>query len=246
MTDTNVPSPSVPDKGPAARLIGVLLSPGETFRAIVARPTWLVAAIVVILLSGGSQLWFQSTEVGRQATLDETVRRTEALGFKVTDQMYEQLRKGIMEPSPARMAVSYVTTAVVPLVIWAAIAGLLFLAFSATGGQAAFKQVYAVVVHSWVVLAVGALVVTPMNYLRESASSATNLAVFLPFLPEGSFFARLAGMVDLFAVWWVVVLAIGLAACYRKKARNVAAALFAVYAVIALGFAAFMAMRSAS
>jgi hypothetical protein len=34
--------------------------------------------------------------------------------------------------------------------------------------------------------------------------------------------------------------------CYRKKTRNVAAGLFAVYGVIAIAFAAFMAMRSSS
>ena len=45
--------------------------------------------------------------------------------------------------------------------------------------------------------ALGTLFLTPLNYFRESLSSATNLGVFLPFLPEGSFLARLVGMVDL-------------------------------------------------
>jgi len=77
-------------------------------------------------------------------------------------------------------------------------------------------------------------------------SSSTNLAVFFPFLPESSFFARLLGMVDVFMVWWVSVLAIGLAVCYRKKTRGVAITLFAIYAVIAIAIAGFQAMRSAS
>lgn len=246
MTDTTVPAALVPDKGPVARFFGVLLAPTETFRAVAAKPTWLVMALIVIVLSGGSQLWFQSTDVGRQATLDETVRKTEAFGIKVNDQMYETLRKGIMEPPPWRVALSAGTMVVAPLVMWAVIAGIFFLVFASTGGQATFKQVFAVVVHSSVVSAIGALLMTPVNYFRESLSSATNLGVFLPFLPEGSFVARLAGMVDVFLVWWVMVLAIGLAVCYKKKTRNVAAALFAVYGVIAVAFAAFMAMRSSS
>jgi hypothetical protein len=129
---------------------------------------------------------------------------------------------------------------------WAIIAGILFLVFASTGGQAAFKQVFAVVVHSSVVSAVGTIIMTPVNYFRESLSSATNLGVFLPFLPEGNFLARFAGMVDVFIVWWVMILAIGLAVCYRKKTRNVAVGLFAVYGVIAIAFAAIMAMRSSS
>lgn len=245
MTETTATAP-VPVKDPVARFFGILLSPTETFRAVVAKPTWLVVALIVIAVSGGSQLWFQSTDIGRKATLDESVRKTEAFGFKVSDQMYEGMRKSIMEPPPWRVALSAATIVVFSLGIWAVIAGLLFLVFSAIGGQAAFKQVFAVVVHSSVVSAVGTLIVTPVNYVRESMSSATNLGVFLPFLPEGNFIARFAGMVDVFVVWWVMVLAIGLAVCYRKKTRNVAAGLFAVYGVIAIAVAAFMAMRSSS
>lgn len=245
MTETTATAP-VPVKDPVARFFGILLSPTETFRAVVAKPTWLVVALIVIALTGGSQLWFQSTDIGRKATLDESVRKTEAFGFKVSDQMYEGMRKSIMEPPPWRVALSAATIVVFSLAIWAVLAGLLFLVFSAIGGQAAFKQVFAVVVHSSVVSAVGTLILTPVNYFRESLSSATNLGVFLPFLPEGNFIARFAGMVDVFVVWWVMVLAIGLAVCYRKKTRNVAAGLFAVYGVIAIAVAAFMAMRSSS
>jgi hypothetical protein len=246
MTDTTASAPSVPDKDPVSRFLGVLLSPTETFQVVVARPTWLVVALIVILLSGGSQMWFQTTEVGRQATLDEAVRRTESFGLKLEGDAYEKVRQSIMEPPPWRVALSAVAVVAVPLVLWAALAGLLFLVFSAVGGQARFKQVFAVVVHSAAVSAVGALVMTPVNYFRESLSSATNLGVFLPFLDEGSFLARLAGMVDLFLVWWVIVLSIGLAVCFKRKTSRVAAGLFAVYALIAIGFAAFMAMRSSS
>jgi hypothetical protein len=246
MTDATTPATTVPDKDPVSRFFGVLFAPAETFRAVVARPTWLVVALMVIVLAGGSQLWFQSTEVGRQAMLDEAVRQSEAFGFKLEGPAYDKVRDSIMEPPAWREALSVASMVVVPLVVWAAIAGVLFLAFSAFGGQAAFKQVYSVVVHSWVVPTVGAVVMTPVNYLRESLTSATNLGVFLPFLPEGNFLARLAGMVDVFRVWWVMVLAIGLAVCYRKKTRNVAIGLFAVYGVIALALAAIMAMRSSS
>ena len=99
-----------------------------------------------------------------------------------------------MEPPPWRVALSAATMVVVPLVIWAVIAGLAVPGVRvSTGGQATFKQVFAVVVHSAVVSAVGTVIMTPVNYFRESLSSATNLGVFLPFLPEGSFLARLAG-----------------------------------------------------
>lgn len=245
MSDTTAPAPAVPDKSVVARFVGVLVSPKETFQAVAAHPRWLVMGLIVILLTAIPTLWFQNTPVGRQATLDETVRRTEAFLGPLSDQAYEGLRKGIMEPSPARLAVSAVSMFVVFPIIWAAMAGIAMGIFGVfMGGSGSFKQTLSAVVHSNVVGVVGALVITPVNYFRESMSSATNLAVLLPFLPEGSFLARLFGMVDLFTVWWFAVLAIGLGVVFKKKTSTVAMVVFGIYAVIAIAIAAFMAARS--
>ena len=87
------------------------------------------------------------------------------------------------------------------------------------GGDATFKQVFAIVAHSGVVLAALSLFTTPLAYARESMSSATNLGVFLPFLDESSFLARLLGSIDLIFIWWMVSLAIGLGVLYRRAHR---------------------------
>ncbi len=108
------------------------------------------------------------------------------------------------------------------------------------GGQATFKQLFAVYVHSNVVAAVGQMFTGPLNYFRGSMSSATNLSVVLPMIDEHSFLGRLLGMIDLFLIWWVVVLAIGLGALYRRRTQPIAIGLFAVYAVIILAAAAVM------
>jgi hypothetical protein len=160
--------------------------------------------------------------------------------------MYEEMRKGIFEPSTLRQTLTVAGILLASPIIWAALAGILFLVFGVfTGGSATFKQLFAVVVHSSAVGAVQTLFVTPLNYFRETMSSATNFGVFLPFLAEGSFFARFAGMVDLFILWWLAVLSIGVAVAYKKKTTGgVAMVIFGVYAVIALGIAAFMAARS--
>ena len=73
-----------------------------------------------------------------------------------------------------------------------------------------------------------------MNYLRGTMSSATNLAVLLPMIDEASFLGRLLGMVDLFIIWWLLVLAIGLGVLYRRRTQPIAISLMAVYAVIAV------------
>jgi hypothetical protein len=106
------------------------------------------------------------------------------------------------------------------------------------GGDATFKQVFAVVCHSGVVLAALSVFTTPLAYVRESLSSATNLGVFLPFLDESSFLARMLGSIDLIFIWWMLSLAIGLGVLYRKRTGPIATTMFAHYAAIAVIIAA--------
>jgi hypothetical protein len=63
-------------------------------------------------------------------------------------------------------------------------------------------------------------------------TSPTTLAVFLPMLEEASFAGRLAGLIDLFLIWWAVVLAIGLAVLYRRKTQPIIIGLLSVYILI--------------
>ena len=108
-------------------------------------------------------------------------------------------------------------------IIGAVIAGILFAIFNAAmGGNATFKQVFTVVVHAGAISALSQLFTGPFNYFRGTMTSATNLAVLLPMLPENRSSARLLGMIDLFLIWWVFVLAIGLAVLYRRRTQPIA------------------------
>jgi hypothetical protein len=115
------------------------------------------------------------------------------------------------------------------------ICGILYAVFNAAmGGNATFKQLLAVVVHAGVITALAQLFAAPLNYARGSMSSATNLSVLLPMLDENSLLAQFLGMIDLFMVWYVVVLAIGLGVLYRRRTQPIAISLFVVYGVIAI------------
>ncbi len=112
------------------------------------------------------------------------------------------------------------------------------------GGDATFKQTFAIVAHSGVILAVLSLFTTPLAYVRESLSSATNLAVFLPFLDEASFLARLLGSIDLIYIWWMVSLSIGLGVLNKKRTGPIAISLLLFYIAIGVIIAAIKTARS--
>jgi hypothetical protein len=229
-------APTAAPKPLPARLIGVLTSPMATFQSIVPTPKWFGALAVTTLVVALFSALPMTTDAGRQATLDQQVQAMKSFGVEVTDQMYEQ-----MERRAASLPYTTAASVIVISPIFALIvAGLLFAVFNAAmGGEASFKQVFSVIAHAGVISALGAVFSGAINYFRGATGSVANLGALLPMLPEKSFIGNLLGTIDVFLVWYVVVLAIGLAVLYRRRTQPIALALLGVYAVIALGIAMF-------
>ena len=80
-------------------------------------------------------------------------------------------------------------------------------------------------------LALSLLVVLNAGYLGATVYFYDTRNLFILTLP-------VLGAFDLVRLWWTVNLAIGLAVLYRRRTAPVATALIAVYAVIALVYAA--------
>jgi hypothetical protein len=231
------PRPEAARKSLAARLIGTIFSPGDTFRSIAAHPAWLGAMVVVVLTVAAANFVLLSTDVGQQALLDQQIRGSEAWGRTVTDQQQEQMERML----PMMRFITAGSIILAAPIITFALAGLLLAVFNtALGGEATYKQVLAVNTHAGAITVISTLFTMPLNYARESLSGATNLAVFAPFLEEGSLAARFLGLIDLFLVWWVVVLAVGLAVLYKRRTGPVALSLLGAYVGIAVIIAVVM------
>jgi hypothetical protein len=224
-----------------SRAVGVITAPRATFEKIVAAPRVGGALMLVTIISTLAVGLLLSSERGQQAWLDQAVSQQEAFGNTVTDEQYEGMRS--MSKYAAYMgAVQFIVGVPLGALI---MGGILYAIFNALmGGSATFKQVMAVVAHSQIISALAFLVTTPINYVKGTMTGATNLGVLFPMLDESSFAARLLGMMDLFLLWWLFVLSVGIAVLYKRKTSSVAMVLFGIYFVIALGFAAFISSRS--
>lgn len=233
--------PSTPAARPLSflqRVIGTVISPGETMASVAAHPAWLdVLAFTTVLVALGFGL-FLSSDVGQAAYVEQAVASVESFGQTVNAEMYTVLQR---QATISRYLQPAAIVFFAPLTT-AGIAGILFGVFAVLGGEARYRQVFAVVTHAGVISLLQQAFTLPMNYQRQSMSSATNLAVFFQNLPDGSFLASLLGFIDLFWIWYLVVLAIGLAAVYRRRWTSVAGGLFVVYIVIGLALAAIKAV----
>ena len=239
MTDT-IAAQSSPMPAPQrlpARAIGVLTSPRATYAGVAACPRWFGMLALVLVISMTCVFAFLSTDAGKDAFLDQQVRQTESFsGRPMTDDQYARVQK-MLPYSPYIGAAGQLV--VLPLAALL-IAGISFAVFTALlGGDGTFKQTFAVVAHSGMVITLSQLFMTPLNYARGTMSSATNLGVFAPFLDEGSFAAHLLGSIDLFILWWAISLAIGLGVLYKKRTGPIATSLIVVYVAIGVIIAAY-------
>jgi len=218
-----------------ARIGGIIFSPRATYADVAAHPRWAATFLVVYLVSAAVATAFMRTEVGRAAVVDQQITQAESYGRQLTQQQIDRLETMSQYYGALAPVLQFVSLVVGSLIV----SGLAFAVFNALlGADASFRQVFAVVVHSGVILAALSLFSTPLAYARQTLSSTTNLAVFAPFLDDSSFPARLLGSIDLVYIWWMVSLAIGLGVVYRRRTAPIATTVIAIYVVIGIVIAA--------
>lgn len=220
------------------RVTGVLMHPRATMAEVVRHPafitTWVVVLLAVILCGG----LLLSTEVGQQALVDERVRVTEALGQRVDDAEYARLQA---DPPLLVYLTSGGRLLLMPLTTLAVAAGLLLLA-RIDGVKVTYVTALAITVHATVVLAVQQIVALPFHYVQEALTSPTTVAGVLRIFDEGTWAARVFGTIDVFGLWWMWLLSVGLAAAAGKPSRRYLWRLLAVYVGVAVVVAVVFAV----
>jgi hypothetical protein len=204
---------------------------------VVARPTWAALWLVILLVWVGCGAWVFSSDTGRQALVDERVRVVEAFGGRLDDTAYARLQT---HPPYSAYFTSGGRMLLAPPVMLAVAAGL-WLASRSGRPAGTFRQGLAVAVHASVVLALGQLVALPVHMGRESLTSPFTLAVVLP-VDEGTLLARVAGALDLFALWWMWLLALGAATLTHRSVRRPLAGLVGAYVAVVVIMAVIQAL----
>lgn len=198
--------------------------------------TWAL----LLALWGGAAAALLGAPVGRQALVDERVRVVEAVGGAVDDATYAALQARppywIYFSSGGRALLFPAVTLAVGLGLY------LWVGRRGRGFVAALS----VAVHASVALVLQQLVATPLHFLRESLTSPFNLAALLPLFDEGSLPARFLGTVELFGVWWVLLLAIGCGALSGRRGREFVLPLLGVYVGVAGVIAALVVLTGGS
>jgi hypothetical protein len=211
----------------------------------------LLAAITVT--AAAANVILLNTAVGQQALVDQWERTAIAFGQPVDDARYAELQAWSARGPAYGVVAAVLNIPGVVLAVTTLIVGVFgrTQAGRAQSGRTPstrvpFATVLAVVAHTGIILALRLVVAAPIAYARETTASATSLSVWFPGLDDASPVARFFGLIDVFAIWWAVVLAIGVSLLYRRPAGRLAVWFIGLYAGVAAGLAIVMALLSSA
>jgi hypothetical protein len=220
----------------------MVLRPRQTLAKVAQAPKWGLAWSALLLvwaLCGGVLL---SSDVGRQAIVDERVRVVETFGGVITDEHYAELQARppwwIYFTSGGRTLLAPPVTVLAAIGVW--------LVARREGTAAALSQTLALSVYASVVLVIGQVLATPLHYVRESLTSPLNMAAILPLMEEGTLPARFFGTLDFFALWWVGLLALSLSVLTGRRMGRYFWPFLALYLVFAASIAGLIAVMGGS
>jgi hypothetical protein len=223
------------------RILGVLVSPGKTFRSIAERPAWVAPLLVLVLLSGA-----MATLITQRIDMADVVRhRMEESGRQVSQ---EDLDRGIEVAERFGWIFGLIPVVVAPIAYLAG-AAVFFGIFRLLGSNLTFKQAFAAFLYAMAPGVVAALLAVPIILSRQSLSieelqSGTilmsNLGAFAPE-DSGPVLKAALSAIDVFTLWTLALLAIG----YRIVARVSAATATATVAVLWLIFVGLKVGRAA-
>ena len=237
------------------RLIGTLLSPGETFQDINRKPNWLVPILLAIVFSlAGNLIIFKRIKPDWEKIAREQVEKSLESQGKTMSDLPEQQREAINNRIKMSSKISPIITIAGPffLPIVMAILALLFWGVTTImGEQTTYKKVFSLTAHAFsvVLIIVQTLLGVLVVFLRnpEDIDITKGIATTNPgmLMPQGtspiltSLFTRL----DILSIWFLVLMSIGLAAvCRKMKVGKAAAIVFGLWTLYIIGAVAFAAI----
>jgi hypothetical protein len=224
--------------GVGGRAFGILTAPRATFEAVARAPQWVGILMLTFLLAAGSAAMVLETDIGQLALLDQWEQTAAAFGRDLDDAEYAAMAQASDNGAVYGVLTAFTSGPVLTILL----SGGLFAAFRiAIPNAVRFRQVLAVVAHAGVILALRQIVAAPLVYANETLARAATMGIFFVTLDEVSPLARFFAIIDLFVIWWAVVLAIGMSVLYERPARRLAGMFVGAYLMLAIVLTAIMA-----
>lgn len=239
------PTPAAPELNAFEKLFNVLLSPTATFESVRVRPDWWLPLLLITAVSFGMTYVLTERMDMEDFYRGIVERQADAQGWddaRIEEQLEAMEAQAASQGSPL---VSLFTTpafmVIIALVFWGAM--------RAAGGVNNFTQTMGATFYGWTPLVIKSVLVTLFALRKDSIpfSERSSILVshlgFLASPADNPVLHSALTWVDVFNIWALVLLSIGLAVVARFSVRKVAIFMVIVYLIamgIGVGLAALM------
>jgi hypothetical protein len=225
---------------PLARVAGVFASPGPTFAAIARRPSWWLPLIICAVVSIAA-----TAAVLPRIDFESALREgLAARGRTIPEAQFDQ----ILATQKRLAGLGYVWAALAPALIALVVGTVLLLAFKAFGWDLQFRQAFGVTSHA-LLPTIGISMLLILFVTRLDLVNPADLGDlthsnpgFLVDRHANPALHSLAGSLDVFGIWMLILLVIGFAAAANVTRRKAAMLIVSLWGVLVLGKAAWAAI----
>lgn len=247
-TNPSVPSPEAQPLSEGQRLAYTFFAPSKAFTDLRRNASWwgpyLIIAITSILF-----VFVVDQKVGFPKVVDNMMQLRPKQAEKI-DRLPPDQKLQIMDRQVTFTKFLSYSIPIVALIVYAILAGVLFVTLKLVGADIQFKSLYALIVYSRLPQVFMALLAI-LSLLAGSSSDgfnienpvATNAGYFIG--PEGSPVLRtLLTPFDVLSLWSLILTAIGLTCISKVKRGTAFAVVFGWFVIVVLVRVAFAAAFS--
>jgi len=216
-TNSEMNAPETPQVGMGSRFLAVFTDPRKAFASIRGNHEWLAYMVIVFILAiAGYQLTKPLIIRDQLAQLEQRLDANPSITAEQKEAYMEQTES--MMSGPLAMVFAVVA---ICIMAFAGAGILLFLGNIIMGGQTSYLHVLNMFTLTWMIGIPESIIKIPLALAKDSAKVATSLALLLPADSPNAFLMTLLGKFDLFGLWQLILVIIGMSVlCKTSTAKS--------------------------
>jgi hypothetical protein len=203
-----------------SRLTGVFFEPKKTFEDIASRPTWAVPLVLAIIVG-----LLYCAAIGQRIGWDNVAQQQiEQRMATMTAEQRAQAQQGLEISKKITSVMAYVSAVLGALIMYLVAAGVLVgIVSGLMSAPISFKQTFAIMSYTGMIGVLAGILMILVVFLKANPADYDighplmfNLGVFMSPDTANKFVYNLASAADLFSIWRMLLVAVGLKAAGGK------------------------------
>jgi hypothetical protein len=213
--------------GGASKILNIFFEPRKVFESLKIKPTWLVPYIIVALLGIG---FFYTTYPYIMNQQAERIRDNDKIPEEQKQMIIDKMTENT-HPPVWQLPIAPIGT----ILVFVILAAILFFVFNVIlGGDSSFRRVFSVYCYSNLIAIPSMLVKFPLIMFKKDIGIQTSLALLLSAESKETFLYRVLSGFDIFTLWSVILISIGLGIMYRYTTKKAFSIVFVLWVLLIL------------